>query len=106
MYKLKADAPDNAVDMIAKHLVGPLMEKMLADGVIHEYEIDTEAIHTDAPGTFWIDYIAANAEGLDKVNAAVRDAVKANPMGGTAFVSMVDFSQHRDYLARTDATYK
>src|SRR5208283_4306573 len=106
MYKLKADAPDNAVDTLSKDLVVPLMEKMLADGTIHEYEIDTEAIHTEAPGTFWIDYIAANAEGLDKVNAAVRDAVKANPMGGTGFGSMVDFSQHRDYLARTDATYK
>ena len=106
MYKLKADAPENAVDIIAKNLVGPLMEKMLADGTIHEYEIDTEAIHTEAPGTFWIDYIAANAEGLDKVSAAIRDAIKANPMGGSGFGSMVDYTQHRDYLVRTDATYK
>jgi len=106
MYKLKADAPDNAVETISKNLVGPLMEKMLADGAIHEYEIDTEAIHTEAPGTFWISYIAANSEGLDKVNAAVREAMKANPLGGSGFGSMVDYSQHRDYLVRTDATYK
>jgi hypothetical protein len=105
-YKLKADAPDDAVEMLSKSLVVPLMEKMLADGTIHEYEIDTEAIHTEAPGTFWIFYITANAEGLDKVNAALRDTLKANPLGGPAFNSMVDFSQHRDYLARTNATYK
>ena len=106
MYKLKADAPDNAIDILSKNLFVPLMEKMLADGTIHEYEVDTEAIHTESPGTFWIEYIAANAEGLDKVNAAVREAGKANPLGGPAFGSMVDFTPHRDYLSRTNATYK
>ena len=105
-YKLKADAPDDAVEMLSKNLVVPLMERMLADGTIHEYEIDTEAIHTEAPGTFWIFYITANADGLDKVNAALRETLKANPLGGPAFNSMVDFIQHRDYLARTNATYK
>jgi len=105
-YKLKADAPDDAVDTLSKSLIVPLMEKMLADGAIHEYEVDTEAIHTEAPGTFWVFYIAANAEGIDKVNAALRDALKANPLGGPAFDSMVDFTPHRDYLARTNAAYK
>ena len=106
MYKFKADAPDNALDLLSKNLFVPLMERLLADGTIHEYEIDTEAIHTEAPGTFWIEYIAANAEGLDKVNAAVRESMKANPLGGPTFASMVDFTQHRDYLSRTNATYK
>ncbi len=105
-YKLKEDAPDNAVELLSKNLVVPMMEKLLADGVIHEYEIDTEAIHTEAPGTFWIFYIAANAEGIDKVNAALGETLKAAPLAGPAFGSMVDFSAHRDYLARTNATYK
>jgi hypothetical protein len=105
-YKLKADAPTDAVDTLSKNMIVPLMEKMLADGAIHEYEIDTEAIHTAAPGTFWVFYLAANAEGLDKVNAALRDTLKANPLNGPAFGSMVDSTEHRDYLARTSATYK
>jgi hypothetical protein len=105
-YKLKADAPDDAVDMLSKSLIVPFFEKLLADGTIHEYEVDTEAIHTEAPGTFLIFYITDNAEGLDKVNAALREALKANPLGGPAFGSMVDFTAHRDYLARTNATYK
>jgi hypothetical protein len=87
-------------------LFEPLLEKMLADGAIHEYEIDTEAIHTTDPGTFWIFYIAADAEGLDKVNAALQATLKANPMGGPAFGSMVDYSAHRDGLLRSAATYK
>lgn len=106
MYKLKPDAPDEAVGMLSKHLLVPLLEKLLADGTIHEYEIDTEAVHTAAPGTFWIVYIAATADGIDKVNAAVEAAVKANPLGGVAFDSVVDFSTHRDYLSMTNATYK
>jgi hypothetical protein len=79
---------------------------MLADGTIHEYEIDTEAVHTEAPGTSWIFYLAANAEGLDKVNAAIRETLKASPLSGPAFNSMVDYTDHRDYLSRTSATYK
>ena len=105
-YKLKADAPNDAVDTLSKGLIVPLMEKMLADGTIHEYEVDVEAIHTEAPGTFWIFYLAANAEGLDKVNTALRDTLKANPLDGPAFGSMTDFAEHRDYLVRTNATYK
>jgi hypothetical protein len=105
-YKLKADAPDDAVETLSKNLIVPLLEKMLADGAIHEYEIDTQAVHTDAPGTFWIFYIAANAEGIDKVNGSIRESMKTNPLGGPAFGSMVDFTVHRDYLARTNATYK
>ncbi len=105
-YKLKADAPEDAVETLSKTLIVPLMEKQLAAGSIHEYEVDTQAIHTEAPDSFYIFYIAANAEGLDKVNAALRDAMKANPLGGQAFGSMVDFTAHRDGLARTTATYK
>ena len=105
-YKLKADAPNDAVELLSKTLIVPLMEQMLADGTIHEYEVDTEAIHTEDPGSFWVFYITANAEGLDKVNAALRDRMKTNPLGGPAFGSMVDFTAHRDNLVRTNATYK
>lgn len=105
-YKLKPDAPDNAVETIAKSFAVPLFEKLLADGTIHEYEIDVQAIHTDDPAKFEIVYIASNAEALDKVNAALDAALKANTLAGPAFGSMVDFSAHRDELARTNATYK
>lgn len=105
-YKLKADAPNDAVDTLAKTVFVPMLEKLLADGAIHEYEIDTEAIHSDSPDMFWVDVIVANAEGLDKFNAAVRDLAKSSPLAGPAIGSMVDFGAHRDYLSRTSATYK
>ena len=105
-YKLKADAPDNAVELLSKSLMVPLMEKMLADGTIAEYEVDTQAIHTEAPGMFVLVFIAPSADGLDKVNAALQQAMKASPLGGPALISMVDYSAHRDGLLRTNATYK
>jgi hypothetical protein len=105
-YKLKADAADDAVDVLAKSAIVPMMEKMLANGTISEYEIDEEAVHTAAPGTFYIFYLTPNAEGIDKMSAALRDTLKTNPLVGPAFDSMVDFTGHRDYLDRTTATYK
>jgi hypothetical protein len=105
-YKMKPDVASDALENLSKNMIGPLLEKMLSDGAIHEYEIDTEAVHTEAPGAFWIAYIAANAEGVDKVNAAIRETLKSNPTFGPAFISATDASAHRDYLSRTNATYK
>jgi hypothetical protein len=105
-YTLKADAPPDAMEMLTKNLIAPLLEKMLADGTIVEYEVDTQAIHTDSPSTFWLFYITPTADGLDKVSAALEDTLKANPLASPAFRSMVDYSTHRDDLAQTDATYK
>ncbi|HKT69067.1 MAG TPA: hypothetical protein VJP83_06500, partial [Terriglobales bacterium] len=105
-YQLKPDAANNAVDILSKSFLVPFFEKLLADGTLHEYEIDTQAIHTESPSMFYLFYIASSAEALDKVNAALDQAIKSNPLSGPAFGSMVDFSGHRDDLARTNATYK
>jgi hypothetical protein len=105
-YRLKPNAPDDAVETLSKNLIAPLLEKLVADGTLHEYEVDTQEVHTEAPGSFLIVYLAATAEGLDKVNAALRETMKANPLGGPAFESMVDITAHRDDLVRANATYK
>jgi basic membrane lipoprotein Med (substrate-binding protein (PBP1-ABC) superfamily) len=105
-YKLKPHAPDDAVESLSKSLVVPLLEKQLAAGVIAEYEVDTQALHTTNPDMFLIVYVANSADGLDKVSAAVEAALKSDPMGATAFDSMTDMSAHRDELVRTNATYK
>jgi hypothetical protein len=106
IYTLKPDAPNDAIDMLAKNLIAPLMEKLLADGTIVEYEIDEQAIHSDAPGMFVIDYISPTAEGLDKFSAALHESVIKSPLAGPAFGSMVDWTKHRDSVVRTNATYK
>jgi hypothetical protein len=105
-FKLKPDAPDDAVDTLSKNVFEPVFEKLLADGSVIEYEIDEEAVHTQSPDFFWVFYVTPTAEGLDKVTAAIGQAIKTNPLIGPAFNSFVDFTPHRDYLSRSTAVFK
>jgi hypothetical protein len=105
-YKLKADAPDDTFDTLAKGFIVPLMEKLLAEGSVVEYEIDQEAIHTESPDKFYIDYITRDAAGLDKVNEAIKEMLKSNPLAGQSFSTTLDSSAHSDSLSRTSAVYK
>ena len=65
-----------------------------------------EAIHTESPSMFFVDAIAKNADGLDKLTGALTEMIKANPLAGQAFNSMVDSSAHHDGLMRSNVTYK
>lgn len=105
-YKLKADAPDDALDLLASHLVVPSLEKLLGDGTIVEYEIDVQAVHTSAPGTFAIVYVTPTPEGLDTVQAAIRGSAKDHPLSIDAFGSFVDDSGHRDELGKGNGIFK
>lgn len=106
MYKLKDDAPDDALDNLAEHLVVPALEKLQANGTIVAYAIFEQAIHTDAPGLFAIDYITATPDGIDTVQAAIREMAKGHPLGIQAFGSVTEDSAHRDSLSRMNATFK
>jgi hypothetical protein len=66
------------------------------EGTIHEYEIDTQAIHTSSPDGLTIMYIAANAEGLDKVGRRNSCRRKGPPLSGPAFGLMTEPSAYRD----------
>lgn len=105
-WKLKADAPDDAVGQLAKNFLVPMLEGLVADGTLHEYEIDEEAIHTDDPNGFLVVVIANGPDSLDKFGAALMDAAHANPFAVNALHAWVDGSAHRDELAWTTATYK
>jgi hypothetical protein len=105
-FPLNDGAPDDAVALVSKTIFVPLFEKLLADGTLIEYQIDVQAEHTEAPNTFWIRCIAAKAEGLDKLNDAIAAAFNANPLFGPTFSSAVNFAVHRDYLYRTDVSYR
>jgi hypothetical protein len=105
-YPLKADAPRDAVDALAKGFIVPLLEKLLAEGAIVEYEIDVEAIHTDNPAVFAVAYIAPAAEGLDKVETAVHETLKTAPLVAPARDAIIDLAKHRDVLVRSTATYR
>jgi hypothetical protein len=105
-YKLKADAPDDAVDNLSQHLVVPVLEKLFADGTLIEYEIDTMAQHSEAPGMVMIVALTPTPDGIDAIRAAILGAQKDHPLGIDAFDSYTESSAHRDELAKSDGVYK
>jgi hypothetical protein len=106
VYQLREDAPDNGLDDISQHLLAPLLEKLLADGTILEYEIDTMAIHTTSPGLVFVIYLTPTPEGLDTVQAAIQSTAKDHPLGIQAFGSETVDAAHRDDLLKSDGIYK
>lgn len=106
VYELKPEAPADSVTLVSKTFIVPLFEKLMADGAVQAYQVAEQEIHTANPNQFFIFFITAKAEGLDKVDAALGAAIKANGLAGPAFGSMVDFSHHRDDLGRAEAVFK
>ena len=105
-YKLKADAPNDAVSTLSKALFVPFFEKLMNEGAVVAYQVAEEAIHTQDPNWFFLFYLTPDAAGLDKVNAALNAALGSDPLAGVAFGSMVDFVPHRDDLSRANAVFK
>jgi hypothetical protein len=84
----------------------PMLDKLLADGALHSYSVDSETVHTGDPGTVDIAIITNNADGIDKFMAALEAAGKANPLGGATFASTTDTTAHRDFLALASGVSK
>jgi hypothetical protein len=106
IYKIKPDAPPDAVDTLSKNFFAPVLEKMLAAGAIFEWETDTYDDPKAAPGTFLIAYLSATKEGLEKSSSALQERLKSAPSKGKAFDSLVDVSATRDVVVRSYAVYK
>jgi hypothetical protein len=105
-YSLRPDAPPGSVALVSTSFIVPLFDKLMADGTVQAYQVAEQAIHTSDPNQFFLFYITAKSEGLDKVDAALVEALRANPLAAPAFGSMVDFSKHRDELGRVDSVFK
>jgi hypothetical protein len=106
IYKIRHDAPPDAVGTLSSNFFAPPLEKMLADGAIFEWETDTYADPEDAPGTFLIAYLSDTAEGLKKAESAVQETLKSRSSIGPAFDSLVDLAAIRDVVVRSYAVYK
>jgi hypothetical protein len=107
-YKLKPDAPeaDDAIRALSSFYV-PVFEKMLTDGIIVEYEIDREMIHTiDSRAQIHFSFVMPNAEGLDRFRTVLNAALNENSLIAPAFGSMMaNFTPKADFV-KVGATYK
>ncbi len=95
-----------AMDKAINSYIIPILDKLLADGAIHLYSVDREAVHSEDSSVVDIAIVTNGAEGLDKFMAALDAAGKANPLGGPAFGAATDSSAHRDFLATATLTIK
>lgn len=82
----------------------PVYEKLVADGVIYAYELDTEAVHTMEPGMTWTVVTMPNLAAKDKVNAAFEEAYKKIPEAERNMIEKLHLdsvvpSSHRDSLS-------
>jgi hypothetical protein len=98
-WRAKAGSSDPDGKILKSTMVA-LLEKLLADGALHAYQIDEETVHSADPGAFWVAIVANGPEGIDKFNTALDESEKNNPAGWAGFGSTIDPAGHRDTLAR------
>lgn len=95
--KAGSSDPDNK---ILRSTMVALLEKLLADGALHGYQIDEETVHSSDPGGLNIAIIANGGEGIDKFNMALDESQKSNAAAWAGFGSTIDPTGHRDTLAK------
>ncbi|MCL6481288.1 MAG: hypothetical protein K6U02_06140 [Firmicutes bacterium] len=83
----------------------PVLDELLASGVLVIYGIDTEYVHTADPGLRFVVYVSANAEAEDKIAAAFAAAAgkrsaEENRAITDAFGEVLQAGTHRDFFAR------
>lgn len=106
IYKIRPDAPADAADQLSRNFFAPVLEKMLGNGAIFEWETDTYADPKDSPGTFLIAYLSEKADDLEKVNKAVQERLKSHLPKAPALDSLIDIKSSRDVVVRSYAVYE
>ena len=86
-------------DLMKSTLV-PICEKLLADGAITSYGMDTEDFHTGKIGRVTFYFTTSDTTGLDTASKAFDDVFDKTPGLGAAFGSMAEREGHRDFLTR------
>jgi hypothetical protein len=102
-WRTKADSGDPEGKVLKATMVA-LLEKLMADGALHAYQVDQEVVHTTDVGTLFVAIITNGPEGVDKFNAALEEAQKSNSAAWAGLRGTLDPAGHRDMLARVSTT--
>jgi hypothetical protein len=84
----------------------PVYEKLVDDGVILAYSLETEAVHTMKPGAVWTIVTMADLGAKDKVRAAFNQAGEKmteaeRNLIDKVYEGLVEPGSHRDSLAKS-----
>jgi hypothetical protein len=97
---------DDFLDAYRLYIV-PAYEKLLAEGTIVNYQLDTEYNIENAPGRIFSVIDTRDAEGMDKVRVALGEVFEKNPAALRALASVTVPNSRNDLLARiTSMTHK
>jgi hypothetical protein len=102
-WRTKADSGDPDGKILKATMVA-VLEKLMADGALHAYQVDQEVVHSADPGTLFVAIVTNGPEGVDKFNAALEESEKSNAAGWAGLRGMLDPAGHRDILARVSTT--
>jgi hypothetical protein len=86
-------------DLVKSSLV-PIFDKLVEEGAVSSYGMDTEDFHTGRIGRVTFYFTTPDAAGFDKASKAFDEAFDKNPAIGPALSSMVEREGHRDFLDR------
>jgi hypothetical protein len=97
--QLKPGRGDEFLEAYRRYIV-PVYAKLLADGAIVAYQLDSEYNIENAPGRFFSAVLVRDAEGLDKLRLAIGELFEKNPAAEAALVSAAVPNSRSDILAR------
>jgi hypothetical protein len=87
------------LDLVKSRLV-PVLEKLLADGVLIFYGVSVENFHKAPPGHYEVVLATTDASGVDKVSQAFEAAFAKDATLGPAMRALTKGESHRDFLLR------
>jgi hypothetical protein len=83
----------------------PVLDKLMADGIIYGYGVDVEDFHTDDPGWRWVWVVTPNMAAFDKIAAANEKRSEATRAAvAQEFENVIEPGAHRNQLYRTVVT--
>jgi hypothetical protein len=85
---------------LLKSRIVPILDKLLADGTLLFYSVDTEDYHTQPPGVVEVVTATPDAAAMDKVSAAFEAAFAKDEEIGPAIAALTKGEGHRDFLSR------
>ena len=99
MWQLKPGQYDHFNNLVKIRVV-PVMEKLLADGVLVAYNLNYQEYATQAPNIVEFITITKDASGLDKMNKAFEGLFGKDPEIGPAMGTLVEPDAGRSFLDR------
>ncbi|HEV2615425.1 MAG TPA: hypothetical protein VGU63_02310 [Candidatus Acidoferrales bacterium] len=82
-----------------KTYVAPELDRLIEDGTLAGYQLDTQLVHEGDPNTLDYVFMTTHADGIDKVQGMIRRIEASNPAIGGAFDSWERDTGHSDSIS-------